>query len=237
MLAARRAAAHVFVADLERPALAADDIHHLTRVLRLRPGEAISAADGRGGWRMCRFAPGGELRPDGPTEMIEPDTATLTVGFAPTKGEHPEWTVQKLTECGIDRMVVLRTERTVVRWDPDRAHRQMDRLREVARQAAMQSRRLRLPTVEGPAELREVTAGMQGGPGALALAEPGGAPPWARLRAILVGPEGGWSDTERAEGHSRVSLGTGIFRSETAAVASGVLLTALRGGLVSESRR
>ena len=74
----------------------------------------------------------------------------MTVGFALTKGEHPEWAVQKLTEAGVDRIVIMTAERCVTRWAPSSASRHLERLREVARHAAMQSRRSWLPTVEGP---------------------------------------------------------------------------------------
>ena len=51
----RRAVAHVFVDDLARPALSDQDVHHFSRVLRLRPGEVVSVSDGRGGSRLCEW--------------------------------------------------------------------------------------------------------------------------------------------------------------------------------------
>ena len=71
----------------------------------------------------------------------------LTVVFAPTKGERPEWVVQKLTELGIDRIVPLRSERSVVRWSGQRGQATAERLRRVAREAAAQCRRVWLPEV------------------------------------------------------------------------------------------
>ena len=50
-----RVSAHVFVVDVESPELAPDDRHHLERVLRLRPGDELTVADGAGRWRHCRF--------------------------------------------------------------------------------------------------------------------------------------------------------------------------------------
>ena len=68
---------------------------------------------------------------------------------------------------------------------------------------------------------------------ACALAEPGGS---GRVNlaqpAVLVGPEGGFSPAELASGPALVDLGPGVLRAETAAVASGVLLSALRAGVV-----
>ena len=78
----------------------------------------------------------------------------LTVAFAPTKGERPEWVVQKLTELGVDRIVPLISERSVVRWAGERGAGAVERLRRVAREAAAQSRRVWLPDVECGDEVR-----------------------------------------------------------------------------------
>ena len=139
----------------------------------------------------------------------------LTVAFALTKGDHPELAVQKLTEAGADRLVVMTTERSVVRWAPAAAPRQVDRLHEVARQAAMQSRRSWLPAVEGPVAFSSVVAGA--GASGLALAVPGGAPPTLETPTVLIGPEGGWTDDELAAVPLHVGLGPHVLRAETAA--------------------
>src|SRR5205823_6066014 len=99
----RTASAHAFVTDLEHPALAPDDRHHLERALRLRPEEVVTVSDGAGGWRPCRF--GTELEPLAPTIREVRLDPRLTVAFAPVKGDRPELVVQKLTELGIDRIV------------------------------------------------------------------------------------------------------------------------------------
>ena len=114
----RRVVAHVFVDDLSapRPALGSDDVHHLSRVLRLRPGEAVSVSDGRGGVQLCAWGGGPVLEPLAPAGPSPPPRALLTVGFALTKGDHPEWAVQKLTEAGTDRVVVVISGRCVARW-------------------------------------------------------------------------------------------------------------------------
>ncbi|MBV9411855.1 MAG: 16S rRNA (uracil(1498)-N(3))-methyltransferase, partial [Acidimicrobiia bacterium] len=67
---------------------------------------------------------------------------------------------------------------------------------------------------------------------AAALAEPAGPAPSLDRPVVLVGPEGGWADEEAATGVSRVGLGPTVLRTETAAVAAGALLCALRAGLV-----
>jgi 16S rRNA (uracil1498-N3)-methyltransferase len=232
------AVAQVFVDDLEAPVLGDDDAHHLGRVLRLRAGEAVVAADGNGRWRLCRYGlgNGGEpmLRPEGPVAHAEPSREPVTVGFVPVKGDRPEWVVQKLTELGVDRLVVLRAARSVVRWEGERSERNLGRLRRVSREAAAQSRRAWLPEVLGPLGLEELAAAVA--PQPLLLAEPG-APPLAErltgpaagpLPAVAVGPEGGWEAAELGKGAGTVGLGPSILRAETAAVAAATLLCALR---------
>jgi 16S rRNA (uracil1498-N3)-methyltransferase len=229
------AVAHVFVADLEVPELDEPDRHHLSRALRLRPGEEVTASDGTGRWRRCRYATGGPgggdstaaLEPEGPVISEEPPRPAVGVGFVVTKGSRPEWVVQKLTEVGVDRIVPLSSSRSVVRWDTSRADRNVERLRRVAREAAMQSRRNRLPDVTDVVSFAEVAVA------GAALAEAGGAAPSLERPFVLVGPEGGWDRAELAFGLPLVGLGPTVLRAETAAVAAGVLLCALRTGLVS----
>ena len=212
--------------DLDAPVLEEDDRHHLERVLRLRAGDVVTVADGRGGWRRCTLGGGGRLDPAG--EVVhEPVPAPLvTVAFALTKGERPELAVQKLTELGVDRIVPFPAARSVARWDADRAVRHVERLRRVAREAAVQSRRSRLPQVTDLGSL----ASLLGEPGA-ALADPAGGPPSLALPTIVVGPEGGFTAEEQALARATVRLGTHVLRAETAAMAAGTLLVALREGV------
>lgn len=223
--AAVRTAAHAFVDDLDEPVLSPGDRHHLERVLRLEPGALVSVADGRGRWRLTRFGP--SLVVDGPVETEPAATPELTVAFALVKGDRPEWVVQKLTELGIDRIVPLSTERCVVRWDDARADRHLERLRTVAREAAMQCRRARLPHVEAVQPFGVVVAR-----DGAALAKADGGPPSLVRPVVLVGPEGGWSPAEEAAGTAAVRLADHVLRAETAAVTAGALLSALRSGIV-----
>ena len=223
------AAAHAFVADLAQPELADGDRRHLERVLRLRPGQPVTVSDGDGGWRSCRWRAGGDLEPAGPVEHEPRPVPPVTVGFALTKGDRPEWVVQKLTEVGVDVIVAFRAIRTVVRWDEAKAADHVGRWRRVAREAAMQSRRVRLPQVAEVASFADLVRAL-GSAGSLAV--PGGAAPSLDRPALLVGPEGGWDPAERAAGLPEVGLGPTVLRAETAAVAAGVLLCGLRSGTV-----
>ncbi len=238
------AAAQVFVDDLDEMVPDAGARHHLARVLRLRAGETVVASDGAGRWRSCRYRPVREgaasdrvLEAAGPVEAEPRPDRPLTVAFAPAKGERPEWVVQKLTELGIDRIVPLSADRSVVRWDGDRAGRAVARLRRVAMEAAAQSRRVWLPEVTevtGVAGLAAGGASATGGvSGGLVLAQLGGPPPRPGQRAVAVGPEGGWSPAELALGLPSVGLGDGVLRAETAALVAAAALSLLRAATVS----
>lgn len=215
----------VFVDDLDAPVLRDDDRHHLERVLRVRPGDPLTVADGRGRWRTATFGPAltaiGEI-----TEEPVP-VPPITIGFALVKGDKPELVVQKLTELGIDRIVPFRAERSVVRWDDARAAKAVVRLRAVARAAAMQSHRPRLPVVTDVTDFRVLAAE----PGA-ALADRDGEPPTLDRPVVLVGPEGGWAPEERALPVPHVVLPGHVLRAETAAVTAGSVLAARRAGIL-----
>jgi 16S rRNA (uracil1498-N3)-methyltransferase len=224
------AVAHVFVEDLGLPELDEGDRHHLERVLRLRVDEEVTVSDGAGGWRQCRYAGSGRLEAVGEVKHRPPPSPPVTVAFALTKGERPEWVVQRLTEAGVDRIVPMVTARAVVRWEGEKGVKQLSRLRAIARAAAMQSRRVWLPTVNDLEPFANVVRDVSG---AASLAQPGGAPPSLSRPATLIGPEGGWSSEELGCGLPTVSLGCTVFRAETAAFAAGFLMCALRARIVA----
>jgi 16S rRNA (uracil1498-N3)-methyltransferase len=229
-----RAAAHVFVTDLEAPEIDESDRHHLDRVLRLRAGESVTASDGAGGLRVCRWIAGGALEPVGDISVEAARSPSIGVGFALVKSEKPEWIVQKLTELGVDRILPFTAARSVVQWDGAKAARNLERLRRVAVEAAMQSRQRWLPVVEPLQPFAVVAAGDRV---ALADADPAAGNPSLDRPTVLVGPEGGWSDEERASGAGRfVRFGGSVLRAETAAIAAGVLLAGLRESVISPGK-
>lgn len=227
------ARAHAFVSDLEVPALDPSDHHHLERVLRLRAGEPVTVSDGAGRWRACRWTAIGGLAADGGIVVDDPPAPEVTVGLALTKGERPEWAVQKLTELGVDRIRLLAADRSVVRWHGGRRAGHIERLRRVAREAAMQSRRTRLPDVGGVVAFAELVDVEGSG---VAMAQRGGDPPSLDHPTVLVGPEGGWSPEELSCGLPAVGLGGTVLRAETAAVVAGAVLCGLRAGVISAVR-
>jgi 16S rRNA (uracil1498-N3)-methyltransferase len=234
------AAAQVFVDDPSHAVLSDDDLHHLGRVLRLHPGEEVVASDGCGRWARTLWLGSAQLDPideaagvggDGSVQHEARDLPALTVAFAPVKGERPEWVVQKLTELGIDRIVPLHTERSVVRWTGKRATSTVERLRRVAREAAAQCRRVWLPEVSAAIPFAELAT--LGSPGEVVLAQLSGDRPMPVHHVVAVGPEGGWSNGELASGLPTVGFGLSVLRAETAAVTAGALMASLRTGTVA----
>ena len=222
--ALRHSAAHVFVDQLDLPVLGDDDQHHLGRVLRLRDGESVTASDGRGQWRACVWR-SGALEVAGEVVVTAPPSVRCAVAFTPVKGDRNEWAVQKLTEIGIDEIIILApTQHSVVRWSD--ADKQLRKLRVVAREAAMQSRRVWLPSIVGLLALHEVC--VRDG---ACVADPNGVALHAGVSLVVVGPEGGFAEEELPAGVPRVQLGDTILRAETATLVAATLLVARRASL------
>lgn len=217
--ALRRSSAHVFVESLDVPTLDAADAHHLRRALRLRDGAELTVSDGAGCWSRAELTADGVALVGAREQAAEP-ARHVTVAAAIPKGDRLDWMVHKLTEIGVTHIVLLDCARSVVRWDDDRAERHVSRLRRVVREAAMQSRRTRLPDLLGPVPFGDVrnTAG-------LLVADPQG-PPLGRTSSdvtVAIGPEGGFTPGELAD-TTLVSVGHQVLRVETAALAAAVLL-------------
>jgi 16S rRNA (uracil1498-N3)-methyltransferase len=209
--------------------------NYLTNVLRLRPGAQVKLFDDRTGEWLAEIAEAGRkrmalnvlqhLRPREPV----PDLWLL---FAPIKRGRIDWLVEKATELGVARLVPVLTARTVV----DRLN--LDRLRAHAVEAAEQCDRTALPELAEPARL-EALLGQWPAGRALHFADESGGEPLGAIAApgpaaILIGPEGGFTDGERAairglKQARPVSLGPRILRADTAAVAAVALWMAAAG--------
>jgi 16S rRNA (uracil1498-N3)-methyltransferase len=173
--------------------------------------------------------PASALSVEGPVAFQPRPAPEITVAFAPAKGDRPEWVTQKLTEVGVDRIVPLRVARSVVRWEGERGRQAVARLHRVARQAAAQCRRVWLPEVTEVTPLDRLAPVTGGYP---QLAQPGGCRLSLVRPVVAVGPEGGWDADELDRFGPGVGLGPNVLRAETAAVAVGTLLCALRSGAV-----
>lgn len=200
--------------------------HYLASVMRLKPGAPVRLFDDISGEWLAEVADAGKRRVLlsvtarlSSREQV-PDLWLLT---APIKKGRIDWLVEKACELGVARILPVLTQRTVV----DRLN--LDRLRAHIIEAAEQCGRTALPMLEEPrplaALLREwpqdrmlIHADEQGGAPLTTVARPGPA-------AILIGPEGGFTDEERAAiaavpAARGVSLGPRILRADTAAAAA-----------------
>ncbi len=164
---------------------------------------------------------------------------SVTVVLSPPKGDRLKWAVQKKPELGGDRTILVQTERSVRGWEDARAVKAMDRLRATAREAAMQSRQAFIMAVEDGGVLNRWLEA--GGSSKVLLWERAelslrmALPPTPGDVALLIGPEGGFSEAEVAvaerSGANVASLGTNVLRTETAAVVAASLVLAHYGRL------
>jgi 16S rRNA (uracil1498-N3)-methyltransferase len=237
--AAAPAVAHVFVDDVAHEDdrwIDGDDGHHLQRVRRLRTGEAVTVSDGHGAWRSCKIVEVGERRlrltATGPLVHEPALTPRVVVAFAPAKGDHGSAVVHQLVELGVDAVMPVTLRRSVARVDGRYADRARGRLTRVAREAAMQSRRARLPEVRDPEPLAALAShsglivARSGGRAAADVAATTPGPEWL----IVVGPEGGFDDEEgEALGKgTALAVGPHVLRSVTAPVAALAALVGFR---------
>lgn len=219
----------VFVDDLSLPELAAADRDHLVKALRFTAGDQVNVGDGAGRWRPAALIDGAGNLVCGDPVAAEAAAPRLVVAFTPTKRVKPEGLVQKLTELGVDDIVILRSDRSIVTYDPARSERLLRKLSVTVREACLQSRQPFRPTLHGVLALSEL---LEMWPDAQ-LCDPSGTPlmqqecPANRPLSVAVGPEGGWSDRER-DLAPLVGLPGRVLRSETAVLAGGVALAALR---------
>lgn len=209
-----------------------DHAKHLTNVLRVEAGQRYEISDNHDVYlaevESARkndvvFRTLKKLPPEAPRVRV-------TLCAAIVKFDHFEWMIEKATELGVAEIVPViatRTERGLDRA----AEKRVERWRRIALEASQQSRRALLPEIRAAVPLGKVAAGW---PLRYVLDEaPGGAHLLAALPAarspedsvaLLVGPEGGWTEPERAgfepAGWKRVTLGPLILRAETAALAA-----------------
>ena len=240
--AAAPAVALVVVDDLDTStdeaerSISGPDGHHLQRVRRIGIDEQVVVADGAGHWYLARVtnSDAGVVTVEraGPTRLEPELRPRLTIAFAPAKSDHGNDVVHQLVEIGVDRIIPLVAERSVVRWDGDRGVRALERLRRVARTAAMQSHRARLPVVDAPTPVASI-ATSEG----LILADRDGESidsvgvPQTREWCGVIGPEGGFTDAEIAVFGAvpRVAIGPHVLRSVTAPIALASALGTRRG--------
>lgn len=205
---------------------------HLGRVLRAQPGQLYELSDGSAVW-LARVDAVHREHVD--FSLVEPlasvaSALKTTLLLSVVKFAAFEWALEKATELGVTRMVPVaaaRSEKALLAAAVKRA----ERWNKILFEAAQQSRRVQLPTLE-PLQKPEVAfAASREGVRVLLSESPEAAPLREVLKAtqelaavLAIGPEGGWTDEEfaagRAAGFQEASLGKLILRTETAVVAS-----------------
>jgi 16S rRNA (uracil1498-N3)-methyltransferase len=208
-----------------------DDAHHLARVLRVEPGQKFEITDSTTVWlatvtevrkTLVRFLLDEELEAGASLPEV-------TLYLALIKFERFEWAVEKATELGVTLIVPVdaaRTEQGLLQG----AAKRVERWRRIAKESSEQSRRLRAPEIADPVKFAAAITHPH--THRIWLDEKPGAPPLATAfrftpsdtSAFAIGPEGGWSDPERAQfadqNWTGASLGPSVLRAETAVCAA-----------------
>lgn len=211
--------------------------HYLAGVLRMKTGDPVKLFDGQSGEWLALVTHVGkrELMLDITDRLRAVKTVPdLWLCAAPIRKGRIDWVAEKACELGVARLVPVLTRRTVV----DRLN--STRLRAHMIEAAEQCGRTALPTLAEPVTLAALLEDWPAHRALFFADEQGGAPALAAMQsgpacaAILIGPEGGFDDAERAliravRGAVAISLGPRILRADTAAAAAVALWMAARG--------
>ncbi|MCU0569193.1 MAG: 16S rRNA (uracil(1498)-N(3))-methyltransferase [Oculatellaceae cyanobacterium Prado106] len=232
--------------------LTASQQHYLSRVLRLRPGDRFIALTGRDGWWLSELTtdPGVALRLEAIAIQTElPVSVTLLIGLPKTGMED---VVRQATELGVDQIVPILSDRTLLKPSPQK----QERWQRIVQEAAEQSERQIIPVVQPPQSWPSALQTWTPEQASCYLCEARGelphlltclktyfgeAPqPPSSARAIVVatGPEGGWTPGEVegaiAAGYQPVSLGAPILRAITAPLVALSLIAAVAGGALHQ---
>ena len=218
-----------------RVELDAAQANYLGNVLRMKEGGELLLFDGNSGEWLARIAQAGKKRMALSVERRtrEPETIPdVWLAFAPVKRSQTDWLVEKATELGVARLIPVTTQRTVV----ERV--KLERLRAIAIEAAEQCGRTVLPVIGDPVPLARLLEQRETSRMLYFADETGGEPAASAFNQgaalILTGPEGGFTDGERASIRAAsnavaVSLGPRILRAETAALAALATYLAVAG--------
>jgi len=210
------------------------EARHALTALRLQAGAEVILADGRGGVARAVLTSVG--RPRTAAEVVSVNTVPADSGsgvvlaLGVIHSQAMDWAVQKAVEIGVCSLVPVVTERVQLPWKAVAGR--LGHWQRIARQALKQCRRPWAMAVDGPTNLADLVAarGEAGG----VVADPSG----ERLDTLaegtpgylLVGPEGGLTESERsslpAEVWIRLRLGPHVLRADTAAVVGAAFLVA-----------
>jgi 16S rRNA (uracil1498-N3)-methyltransferase len=237
----------LFLSHLDSPrvgdevCLSGDEGHHAADVRRIKPGEIVVIGDGAG---MAVRGPAVKVSKGSlviqVTEVIKAAESQLhfVAVQALAKSDRAELAIAMLTEAGVEQVIPWGAERSVVRWSTDRAEKGLARWRATVREAAKQSRRLRVPVVADPLATAELCQRVRNAALALVLHESASTAlteielPSSGEIIFIVGPEGGLSDAEvdalTTAGGRAVSISDAVLRTSTAGVVALAQLQAIQ---------
>ncbi len=235
---------------LDEVFLPPEEINHVYRVLRLKVGDIIVAADGLGAGRLA------EIKQLSSQQVLvslhEPvqereSPLKITLFQSLLKGDKMDLVIRQAVELGVNSIIPLISDRTIPVQGKEQNMKKILRWRKKVRSAAAQCRRLYLPSLEPIQELKSVLPRLEEATTLvpweeeknLLIGEVLKRPcPQKRVVFLFIGPEGGFTEAEvealRNVGAETVSLGLRIMRSETAAAAVLALLQAGWGDLSGE---
>lgn len=215
-------------------------LDHLRRSLRMTVGEEFWVGNHRRRRYLVRIQTINSRELQG--RVIEERDGPLgrhpsvIVGQALLKGDRMDWVIQKATELGVAAIVPLVTDRAIARPRHERIHAQQERWQRIALEASQQAERWDVPLIRLPERATDWFTGATGSV-KLILSEractdsltsvplPQGSD---ATIALCIGPEGGWTEEEKAAAHvagmKPVTLGSYILRAETAALAAVAIL-------------
>ena len=208
--------------------------NYLGNVMRLKVGDEALVFDGASGEWLARIADAGKKRMTlaiATRSREQEAVPDCWLAFAPVKRNQTDWLIEKATELGVSRLLPVTTRRTIV----ERV--KLERLHAIAIEAAEQCNRTTIPDISEPQPL-DIFLRTHSGRTLYFADEQGGTPAADALKpgpaTILVGPEGGFTDGERAAIRANdhavaISLGPRILRAETAALAAITSWMALAG--------
>ncbi|UTR09346.1 16S rRNA (uracil(1498)-N(3))-methyltransferase [Evansella sp. LMS18] len=214
-----------------------EDSKHIQRVMRMEPGDSIICCSASRGCFICEITSfEGEMASARIIAEEKKDTelpVSVTIAHGLPKGDKLELVIQKGTELGAFSFIPFSAERSVVKWDKKKGEKKLTRWNKIAKEAAEQSHRQKIPLVEDVKSLKELTDLFKNYTCVLAAYEEAAKSDekssfHSELKKLgpgdsllfIAGPEGGFSDREieimKQHGAVPCGLGPRILRSETA---------------------
>ena len=217
--------------------------HHASRVLRLRPGDAVQIFDGLGHALDAKiYAINGKRVSLHELQACMGDTESplrIVLAQAMSSSEKMDWVVQKATELGVSEIHPVQTQRSVARLPGARAEKRTAHWRGIAIAACEQCGRNQMPKVHPPLDLGTWLDQARQLPGSKFILLPEGVAMLHKQQqpqdcaTLLIGPEGGFSENEaqlaQQIGFTPIRLGARTLRTETAALAGIAALQTLWG--------